>query len=382
MRVLHIMSSFGGGISSFIRNQLSAIQSAKIIFDIATFNEYTDEFASEVTEKGGSIYMIPNPKKEGIGNYIQRYQEILHDHGPYDMIHCHVAGHRAFTFYLLSKKAGVKRFIVHAHRSQTYYENGVPLKVKLMIKLNQLLNRTAATEMVSCGINASEYYFGNKAIADKNIMHIPNSINVEKYLKRYDLETAYDLKEKLAIPKNRIIIGHVGRFDANKNQRFLLNLAEQMKVLGQKFVFVLIGTGEDYVAIAQEIKKRNLNDVVHLLGRREDVHNLYPLFDVFVLPSYSEGLPTVCVEAQAAGVPCIVSDTVTKEIDMGLEMVRFLSITNHVEDWITTIDELLQTELPSREMVGERIVANKFSNESAAQLYEDFVFRRISHYEI
>lgn len=376
------MSSFGGGISSFIRNQIAALDSEKMTFDIATFNDYTDEFAAEVAEKGGSIYSLPNPKKEGIRNYVKRYEEILHNYGPYDIVHCHVAGHRAFTFYLLSKRAGVERFIVHAHRSQTYYENGVPGKVKVLTAFNQFLNRTAATEMVSCGINASEYYFGEKAIQEKKIMHIPNSINVSKYIKRYDSKISDNLKMELGIPKNRIVIGHVGRFDANKNHRFLLTLAEKMKELGQSFVFVFIGTGKDYEDIAQEVEKRNLSDVVQLLGRREDVHDLYPLFDIFVLPSYSEGLPTVCVEAQAAGVPCIVSDTITKEIDMELNMVRFLSVKEKSEAWVAAIDELLQVELPTPEIIGQRIVANKFSNESAAQLYENFVFQRISHYEI
>lgn len=382
IKILHIMSAYGGGISSFIRNKLSAVDKRKIVFDVVTFNDYPQAFALEVEQMGGQVYQIPNPKKEGFLNYFKTYLAILKNNGPYDMIHCHVAGHRALTFYLLSRAAGVKRFIVHAHRSQSYYENGLPLKVKISTRLNQMMNRFSARQMVSCGIQASEYYFGKKPIVNQIIMHIPNSIDLDKYCDGDDGDFQARLKEDLHLPENHTIIGHVGRFDDNKNHSLMLDIIATLKKDHYSFTWLFIGTGVNFDKVKEEIHRRGLNEQVRLLGRREDLHRLYPLMDVFVLPSFSEGLPTVCIESQAAGVPCVVSDTITREIDMGLGMVRFLPLKNAIPAWVEAIKGSGKMTVPDQSVIQDKIIIKKFSNQSSGRLYEAFVLGDISHYEI
>src|SRR5699024_1741356 len=158
----------------------------------------------------------------------------------------------------------------------------------------------------------------------------------------------------------------------NKNHIFMIELVKLMKIKNMPFYWIFVGTGVLYEEIKELVKKENLQDYIKVLGRREDVNQLYPLMDVFVLPSYSEGLPTVCVEAQVSGVPCGVSDTITKEIDMGLGMVCFASLLRP-EDWIHAIQDTIQIIKPSQQRIREKLIEKKFSNEASAKLYEDFI---------
>lgn len=381
VRVLHIMSSFGGGISSFIRNKAKAVDSSKVVFDIATFNDYPAEFAEEIKAMGGNIYHIPNPKKEGVNNFNQAYTNILKNHGPYDLVHSHVGGYRAFSFYLLTKKAGIKRFVVHAHSSEPYYFNGKSFKAKLKTKFEQRLNRMAATDLVSCGKNPSAFYFGEHAVKNKEVMHIPNSIDLDKYMVHYSEAELKAKKEALNIPPDRYIVGHVGRVDRNKNHAFLLEIIKKMKEQQLPFYWIFIGTGVLLDAIKAQVEEENLGDYVQVLGRREDVQTLYPLMDVFVLPSFSEGLPTVCVEAQASGTPCVVSDTITDEIDMELGMVSFEALTDP-DGWIQAIEASVKKQIPSQSEIRQRLTEKKFSNAASADLYEAFILGEMDHYEL
>lgn len=380
IKVLHIMSSFGGGISSFIRNKAKSVNSSKIIFDIVTFNDFPKNFENEINEMGGNIYRIPNPKKEGIINYKNQYQTILKENGPYHMIHCHVGGHRAFSFYLLSKQLGIERFVVHAHSSEPYYFNGKPLKKKIESKIDCFLNQKISKEKLSCGRNASLFYFGKKALEEGTIMHIPNSIDINNYTIQAS-ENQIDYKKKLGIPLDKWIIGHVGRLDENKNHSLLIELAKRMKEDSLPYYWLFIGGGKLLEEIKQTVIDENLEDYIGVLGRREDVNLLYPLMDVFTLPSYSEGLPTVCIEAQASRTPCVVSDTITREIDMGLGMVDFVSI-NKPQDWLLTLQDAVQKSLPSYDIIKQTIINKNFSNETSAKLYEDFVMGYMKNYTL
>lgn len=381
VKVLHIMSGYGGGISSFIRNKVISANPRKIINDIATFHDCPPEFVKEVTEKGGKIYRIPNPKTEGFRNFSSKYTGIFQENRHYDMVHCHVAGHRAFMFYLLSRRVGIKRFIVHAHRSISYYAGEVPVKEKIKINFNQMLNNFSSDQKVSCGKNASLYYFGKASLQRKEIMHIPNSIELDKYLINFNEEQIAILKNENGIPNDKFIVGHIGRYDDNKNHSFLLDIIKKMKEKNMPFFWIFIGSGKKFDIIRNQIKNENLEDYVLVLGRREDAHLFYQIMDVFVLPSYSEGMPTVCVESQASGVPCVVSDTITKEIDMGLGMVEF-SPVNDIEKWLVSIQTSAQKKSPEKTIIKSKLVEHKFDNESSAQLYEDFVFQKIDHHEI
>lgn len=375
-KVLHIMSGFGGGISSFIWNKAIAMDKEKIIFDIMTYDDCSIEFENDIANMGGKIFKIPNPKIVGWKPFYKAVNEVMSHSEMYEMVHSHIPGYRAIPFRLIAKKNGINRFIIHAHTSSN------PLiPEKSMEKINRNLNGLLATEKVSCGIKASSYVFGEKYVQEKKIMHIPNSIDETLYFHNNDdspiKETFFETTSS-----DTIIIGHVGRFHEVKNHDFMIQIMLKLKELNIDFLWLFIGAGDLQERVKKEIKKNNLQDSVKFLGRRNDVYRFYSLMDVFVLPSFYEGFPTVAVEAQAAGTPVILSESITTEADLGMGLVGFCPINESTSSWIESILKAKTIEIPTIKERKEKIELKKFSNSSSAKLYEEFIFQKIKHYEI
>lgn len=375
-RVLHIMSGFGGGISSFIWNKVTAVNKEKIVFDILTYDECSVEFVKDVNKMGGRVINMPNPKKKGWKAFYEAVDDVMKKKNYYEMIHCHISGYRAVPFRMLAKKNGLNRFAIHAHTSSDPLVSETKLE-----KVNRKINASIATEKISCGIKASNYIFGSKYVQGKKIMHIPNSIDDNLYFHNVD-----DTFKK-AILGNKcfddtIIIGHVGRFHQVKNHSFMIKIMLSLKEQGINFLWLFIGSGDLQSQVIKEVRRKGLQNNVQFMGRREDVHNFYQLMDVFVLPSFYEGFPTVAVEAQASGTPTILSDSISKEADLGMSLVEFCSINDNVDSWVENIIEAKSQKIPSTEQRKEIVKSKKFLNSSSAKLYEDFVLGKVKHYEI
>ena len=170
-----------------------------------------------------------------------------------------------------------------------------------------------------------------------NVIIINNSIDINKFININRVEVN-NLRSKLGISEEKIIIGHIGRFDLEKNHNFIINLANKIRKCNKEFLILLIGDGPNKNEIDRKISRLNLEKYVKILGVRKDVNILMNLFDIFILPSLFEGLPLVAIEAQAAGKRCIVSDKVTDEIDMGLNLVKHLPIDEKsLDEWEKTI---------------------------------------------
>lgn len=376
IRVLHIMSGFGGGISSFIWNKVTAVNKEKVVFDIMTYDDCSIEFENDVAKMGGKIVKIPNPKKTGWKQFYNYVNEAMSKDEAYGMIHCHISGYRALPFRLLAMKNGIKRFVIHAHTSSN------PLVPEKSIeKVNRKFNGLLATEKVSCGIKASNYVFGEKYVLEKKIMHIPNSIDETLY---FNHDNNFFRKEVLGdnFSENTIVIGHVGRFHEVKNHDFMIQIMLKLRELNIDFLWLFIGSGDLQEKVEKEIKKNDLQNNVRFLGRRNDVYKFYRIMDVFVLPSFFEGFPTVAVEAQAAGTPTILSESVTREADLSMGLVEFCPINKGTSAWIESILKAKTKEIPTSEERKNKIELKNFSNSSSAGLYEDFVFQKVKHYEI
>ena len=160
-----------------------------------------------------------------------------------------------------------------------------------------------------------------------------NAINTEKFV--YDPEIAKRQKESLGI-EDKFVLGHVGRFNFQKNHEFLIEIFNEVCKENANTVLLLVGTGELEENIHKKVRNLGLHEKVKFLGVREDIPELMQAMDVFVFPSLFEGLPVTLVEAQAAGLPCVVSDTITKEIDI-TNNVKFLDINGKTYEWAKDI---------------------------------------------
>lgn len=374
MKVLHIMSSFGGGISSFIKNKALALKESDIVFDVLTYDPVNEDFENAIKETGGSIYYMDNPKEHGLRQFYKQVDNVINNQPDNVIIHSHIQGYRMFPFYLIAKKNNVKRFIVHAHTDVDEVE-----RKKLENKINRWINKSLKIERASCGIKASLNIFGNKLVQKNDIMHIPNSIDPEGFLESINKDKK---KEEILgrVDSKELIIGNIARFHRQKNHQFMVEIIEELSKKNIKFTWLFIGDGALVNEIKKSIQDKELTKYVKFLGRRNDVNELYKIMDIFILPSLYEGLPTVAVEAQAAGTHIFMSDAITRETDLDMGLATYLPLNNK-EAWINKICEFEQMNIDKMIRIN-KLKEKKFTNDTSAKLYISYLKGQCSHYEI
>ena len=373
VHVMHIMSEFGGGISSFIMNKAESLAGSNVVFDVVTFEEPSERFRQAIEGTGGQVYQVPNPVKKSLPQCLRQTNQIMKSKPKDTIIYCHYGMDLALLFYLLAKWNRLE-FIIHAHTADPAGNNN----------FRRRLNTWMSDRQASCGLGATENIFGEASAREGSVVHIPNSIRVENFLQP---SKAAATSKKLEVygPENegKFMIGQIGRFHVVKNHGFSLDIIEQLtKQANFAFQWVFIGEGELEEQVKQQVKDRGLENYVKFLGRREDVAELYQTLDVIVLPSHFEGLSTVAIEAQASGVVSLLSDVQTRETDLGLKLVEFLPI-EEASIWADAI--MAHYHQPVTVTPEERLAqfaAKKFTNPASAELYEAFLRGEVKEYQI
>ncbi len=379
VRVLHIIPGFGGGISSHVRNIINGINKDEVTIDVAGFTPYPDEFTEEVNNKGGKTFTLYNVRIHNLGKCVKQFREIVIN-GNYDAIHMHLADIQAVYFSILASTCGVKRKIVHAHIADQQGSEKALFKIRK--KINQILTVSSATDLASCSKLSSEFRFGKKYVDENRVMHIPNSINATNYFEKISEDKIAKYREEFKIKEGQLIIGHIGFFGYQKNHPFMFKIAKRLKERGVDFVWLFIGTGynfDEYVHLAETM---GLRDCVRFLGRRNDVCALYKVMNVSVLASFFEGLPTVTIETQAAGTATVISDSISDETDMGLNMIKRVSLNDDVDTWSDAILEMSKIKVPEAEERKSNIEKRAFTTLTAAKLYTKFLKKEIMTYNL
>lgn len=335
-KILHIIPGFGGGISSFVKNLALGNSGAEIVYDVMGFNKFPQSYEEIINNQGGKCYSLPSVHKHPI-KMMKIYNEMLKKQS-YDVVHCHFSGYRGFAFKAIAKIHGVNNIATHAHRTSEEKSN---IFDGVTRKLSQLLSRSMSSELYACSKMAGEYIFGSMQLKNKKVIVIPNSVDTEKFLKDVDKSIIEQYRKEFEIPINCEVIGHIGRFNIQKNHIFMLKLAKNLKERNVNFRMIFVGDGELLEKIKIEAQKMQLCENVIFAGKREDIDSFIKLFDVMILPSLFEGLPTVAVEAQAAGIPCVLADTITEECDLRMGLVEFLPITK-VTVWSDELKKIVK----------------------------------------
>lgn len=379
IRVLHIIPGFGGGISSHVRNIIDGIDENEVIIDVAGFTPYPIDFIKDVEKKRGKTYTLTNVRFHNLFNCIAEFRTILNN-GKYDVVHMHVADKQAMYFSILASSCGIKRKIVHAHIADQQGSNSLFFGLKK--RVNQLLTVSAATDLASCSKLASKFRFGDKYVRKNRVMHIPNSIKVSSYFDEISNNEKKCYYQELNIHPGQLVIGHVGYFGYQKNHPFMFEIVNELIRENMDFVWLFIGTGADFNRYVSMAEKMGITSKIRFLGRRSDVCALYKIMDVSVLTSHFEGLPTVTIETQAAGTPTVISDTITEETDMGLQMITRLSLTEPVDKWCKAIIEKAREKIPCAIERKMHIEDLYFTTQTAAILYTRFLKGEINHYNL
>lgn len=381
LKILHIMSGFGGGISSFIRNKAEYMVNENIQFDVVTYDECSEDFKEAVHQTGGNIYTMINPKTDGWRAFRDSFTPVLKEN-TYDIIYCHLNGYRILPYYYYVRKYSETPFYVHSHSS--HYPKSMQSKQKqLSIQMDQWINRKITDKIVGCGSLSIKHIFG-ETVKEEDMVVIPNSVEVERFIKKP--EQAEKLRQanraNFHLADDELVIGHIGRLETIKNHELTVELAEQIKEQHLRMKILIIGEGNREVELKKLVEDKRLTDIITFTGRISPIEDFYPALDVMLLPSFAEGLPTVVVEAQASGTPVVMSATITEEVDLGFNMLETVALDAEPSKWVAAIEETQAVRIPEVAVREKAIKEKNFSNETSADLYREFLRGDISQYTI
>ena len=329
IRILHIVPDIdGGGVGSVVYNYFSHMNKEGISIDILTSDHGRKQFLEEKFSKCGVNVITIIPRKEDLIAHFKAVESVIKS-GKYVIIHSHEQNWSYF-YLRLAKKYNVQVRIAHSHLTE---QNRDKLKIGILNCLNPLL-KSITTGYFACGEKAGQYMWGDRIVNSQNLYVMNNAIDINHF--RFCDKTRTEYRNRLGV-SNKTVIGHVGRFDQQKNHAFLINVFYKYKRLHNNAVLVLIGTGTLEHEIHRQAEQYGIGDDVLFLGLRDDVAELFNSFDCFVLPSLYEGLPVVGIEAQTNGVPCVFSDAITDEVKL-LDSTTFLSLNESDDKWCAEIE--------------------------------------------
>lgn len=315
-----------GGAETMVMNYYRNIDRTKVQFDFMVHREERGAYDDEIEALGGHIYRMMPLHPFTFGKYQQQIKDFFDKHPDYKIIHGHCSESGYFVYKEASKR-GVPVIIAHAHSTKALFD----LKWFFRTYFKHAM-RKYTTQIFTCG-EESAIWLAGKKLGKKAILQ-RNAIDTQRYL--YDSSQALLKRTSLQIPADTLVIGHVGSFWKIKNQTFLVDIFQKILQKHPQSRLVLVGEGELKNDVIQKVQQLNLQNEVLFLGSRSDVPDLLKAFDVFVFPSLGEGLSVAMLEAQCAGLPCVVSDTIPKEVEM-TDLITYLSLNEQPDVWAETI---------------------------------------------
>lgn len=324
IRVLHVIGKMDrGGAETMLMNLYRQIDRSKVQFDFVVHTLETGAFDEEITSLGGNIYRLPVYRGSNHMQYRKSWVSFFKNHPQYRVIHAHLTT-TAAIFLPIAKRYGLIT-IAHSH-------NNTPSNKSLTALIKNGMRyplRYMADYFFACSYAAGVRLSGKNFPQKENCFVFPNAFNVDEFA--YDDSIRSNKRRELSL-QNKFVVGHVGRFALVKNHPFLIDVFKEIHKQDEDAVLLLVGDGKQRQKMEQKVADLGLSESVLFLGIRQDIPQLLQAMDLFIFPSFYEGLPVSLVEAQASGLPCLVSDTVTDEIKL-TPLVKQLSLKEGANFW-------------------------------------------------
>ena len=323
IRVLQVVTHMErGGLESMLMTYYRQIDRERVQFDFLVHRQERAAYDDEIEALGGKIYRLPRlvPWSK---SYLSALNHFFDAHPEYRIVHVH-QDCLSSVILRAAEQHRVPVRIAHSHSAGQDKNLKYPLKLWYRREIPQY-----ATQLFACGRDAGDWMFGG---APYQI--VPNAIDAAAYV--YDPGKRAPVRQQLGLA-DALVIGHVGRFNPPKNHPFLLEIFAALLQTEPNAVLLLVGGGEDMPKIQARARALGIADHVRFLGVRSDVADLMQAMDVFVFPSLYEGLPVTMVEAQAAGLPCVISDKVPPECILTEGLVEIEPLSAAPEAWAQTI---------------------------------------------
>lgn len=321
------MTDTVGGMECFIMNYYRRCQSPELKFDFLV-NFPTMAFEEEVKKNGSNVFHITSRSR----HYWKNRQELKYFFDNYaslyDAIWLQQCDLTNIDILKLAYKYGIPRRIMHSHNTADMHKRFIRPLTSFLHKIHKKQLSLFATDFWACSQDAGLFFYEQSIRKSNDYRIIPNAINVSDF--KYNPTIRFSYRKCLGVEKN-FVLGFVGRLHEQKNPLFLLEIFLEVQKVVPHAILLIIGTGRLREAMENKAKQLGITQSVRFLGVRSDISQIMQAMDVFVLPSIFEGLPVVSIEAQAADLPCIVSEAIPESAKITEHMLRLpLSVGVHI----------------------------------------------------
>lgn len=358
IRILMVLGNTGrGGAQTFAINVLRMINREKFQVDFAVNEIRENGYTQEIYDLGSEIFAIPFFKGYNWLSYVRKWNELLANNH-YAIVHGHVSS--SATIYLEEARRHGCKTIVHSH-SAGFRGNGIVQQIKKVFTLGA---KKKADYWFACSRPAAERLFGLDYLKYEHFFFIPNAIIAENYL--FNANSRNRIRSELGISNDQKLYGHVGSFTTPKNHGFLLDVFSIIASKDPGAVLVLCGEGEKKEEIQDKIRSVNLEGRITFVGNVSNVNEYMMAMDTMIFPSFFEGFPITVLEAQATGLPIILSDTITDEVFL-TDCIYPMSLNESIVDWV---DKAMTLKASNREKNNRPIADSKYNMRNCVQLLE------------
>ena len=352
-KVLHIVGNMNsGGTETMLLNLYKKIDREKIKFDFLCIEGKRSYYQEQIESLGGRIICIQNLKS------IKEISDVIKKYGPYKVVHAHTLFNSGIAMYVANKN-NVEIRIAHAHTTADN-EEGVIRRIYIKIMRRLIINNS--TNLLACSNMAGKYLFGEQLIKTDKYTLLPNLVNYEPII-NIDISKVDRLKKEYDLENADIVIGHIGTFKKAKNQKFILNIVAKLKDMNKKVKLLLVGSGSMENELREITKALNIENEVIFTGIRDDIDTILNSIDVFVFPSIYEGLGLVLIEAQAAGLPCVVSEAIQSEADLNIGLLNYLNLSDEASVWANKIIEVCGKKQTDKQKILEAFDKTGYSSQ-------------------
>lgn len=373
IKVLHVTGAMNRGGAEVMLMDIFRNIGPQFHFDfLINYNKkkgiVAGDFDTEILSTRSTLLYIPTQWEIGPLNYCKEFKKLVQESKP-DIVHIHMNS-KSGVIALAAKMAGVKHVITHAHADIKFRGSFVYKMVSnLEMKFQKFLINKYSDQYWGCSLEANKSLFYFSKLNNENSAIINNAVAVQQY-QEVSLEQSTSLRKTYNIGENTLVLGNVGRIVQHKNVLFIVEVLNELKIRGVDFVFVFAGRA-DQAAYLEEITAKidayHLKNNVIYLGLRDDIPVVMNSLDVFIGPALKEGFGLVAVEAQAAGVPCVLYTGFPQSVDMQLNLVTFLD-SFMVSAWADAILEVKNQKCIDKALIRNRIIELGFDSVSNSEI--------------
>lgn len=361
-RLLCLLSSMNaGGAETFLMKVYRGIDKDQYQMDFCINVKEKCFYEDEIHSMGGKLYRIPS-KSENLMEFKKQLTEIIKTNC-YDNVLRITSSAMGFMDLKIAKKAGAKVCCARSSNAS----DGDSFKSKVMHRVGRVLYNKYVDVKVAPSDLAARYTFTNKAYENGNVNIIHNGVDLGIF--KFYPEERSKIRAEFGVPDGIKIVGHVGRFDEQKNHAFLIDIYDKMLKTDENLKLLLVGNGNLQGQIREKAQGLGIDDKIIFAGVRSDVPQLLSAMDIFVFPSFYEGMPNTVIEAQATGLPCIIADTITREANI-TGIVKYMALGN-AENWAK---EALAAIKPERVDTRECFINSKYDIQSVVNEFVKIIF--------